>query len=53
MLNNIIDDDKHEIISDVMKILRYEWYSAFMKYKNLWMISFFSFFFVQRLVSKI
>ncbi len=53
MLNNIIDDDRCEIISDVMKFSRYEWYSAFMKYKNLWMISFFSFFFMQRLVFKI
>ncbi len=53
MLNNIIDDDRREIISDVMRASQYEWYSAFMKYKNIWMISFFFFFFVQRLVSKI
>ncbi len=53
MLNNIIDDNKREIISDVMRVSRYEWYSAFMKYKNLWMIFFFSFFFMQRLVFKI
>ena len=35
MLNNIIDDDRREIISDVMRAPRYEWYSAFMRYKNL------------------
>jgi len=35
MLNNIIDDDRREIISDVMKTPRYGWYSAFMRYKNL------------------
>jgi len=35
MLNNIIDDDRREIISDVMRVSRYEWYSAFMRYKNL------------------
>ncbi len=27
MLNNIINDDRREIINDVMKILRYEWYT--------------------------
>jgi len=35
MLNNIIGDDRREIISDVMRVSRYGWYSAFMKYKNL------------------
>ncbi len=35
MLNNIIGDDRREVISDVMKAFRYEWYSAFMRYKNL------------------
>ncbi len=53
MLNNIIDNDRREIINDVMKTSRYEWYSTFMKYKNIWMISFFSFFLMQRLVFKI
>ncbi len=35
VLNNIIDDDRREIISDVMGAPRYEWYPAFMRYKNL------------------
>jgi len=35
VLNNIIGDDRREIISDVMGALRYEWYPAFMGYKNL------------------
>ncbi len=26
MLNNIINDNKHEIINDIMKVLWYEWY---------------------------
>jgi len=34
MLNNIIDDDRREVISDVMRAPRYEWYPAFMGYKN-------------------
>jgi len=35
MLNNIIGDDRREIISGVMGALRYGWYPAFMRYKNL------------------
>jgi len=35
VLNNIIDDDRREVISGVMKVPRYGWYPAFMRYKNL------------------
>jgi len=35
VLNNIIGDDRREIISDVMGAPRYGWYPAFMGYKNL------------------
>jgi len=35
VLDNIIGDDRREVISGVMGAPRYGWYPAFMGYKNI------------------